>query len=407
MQAGFAMKEAGSVQHKNSVGILSKNVLNGFVSVICYWILGYGFAMGNTKGGFIGVNLFGLASDHFDVGDASATNPLEFQYFFIQWAYAAVAVTIIGGALAERCKLQTYLIVAFFVSIWIFPIIVHWCWGQGWLSPFANQRYDYLFYGKESNNFIDMAGSGVVHTVGGVAALVGAIALGARKGRFEGKTFQKNSAPLAVLGSLILWIAYYGFNLGSTYGVVGSRGMLAGKIAAITTLSAAFSGMTMLLLQTATNSFDVVELGNAVIAGLVAISAGCGVVEMWGAMLTGIGACLFFFGASKVVESMKIDDAVNAFAVHGAAGIWGVLAVGIFGSDDLAAFAGYYGSAMGNHPFRTGEQFGVQLVGILCIVAWTFGWSALLFFGLKSTVGIRVEDAQEEKGDDECALCQA
>jgi Amt family ammonium transporter len=180
MQAGFALIETGSVQHKNSVGILSKNVLNGLIAVICYWVLGYGFAFGNTKGGFIGVSLYGLAGDHFDVGD-SWHAPLQFQYFFIQWAYAAVAVTIVGGALAERCKLQTYLIVAFAVAIWIYPIIVHWCWGQGWLSPHANQTSDYLFYGNKSNNFIDMAGSGVVHTVGGVAALVGAVALGARK----------------------------------------------------------------------------------------------------------------------------------------------------------------------------------------------------------------------------------
>lgn len=180
MQVGFAMIESGSVQSKHAAGVVSKNVLNGFIAVICYWILGYGFAFGNTKGGFIGVSDYGLAASNFDVGDA-ATHPLEFQYFFIQWAYAAVAVTIVGGALAERAKLQTYLISAFFVAIWIFPIIVHWCWGQGWLSPHANQTSDYLFYGNDSNNYIDMAGSGVVHTVGGVAALVGAIALGPRK----------------------------------------------------------------------------------------------------------------------------------------------------------------------------------------------------------------------------------
>lgn len=180
MQAGFAMIEAGSVQRKNCSGVLSKNVLNGFIAVIAYWILGYGFAFGNTKGGFLGVSLFGLDGSAFDPADHQKV-PLQFQFFFIQWAYAAVAVTIAGGALAERCKLQTSLIVTFAVAVWIFPIIVHWCWGQGWLSPRANQDRDYLFFGRSSNNFIDMAGSGVVHTVGGVVALVGAIALGARK----------------------------------------------------------------------------------------------------------------------------------------------------------------------------------------------------------------------------------
>lgn len=181
MQAGFAMIEAGTAQKKNSVGVLGKTLLSGLITAISYWILGYGFAAGNTKGGFIGVSLFGLDGSAYD--PASHDVPQRFQYFFIQWAYAAVAVTIALSSLAERAKLQTYLIAAVAISIWVFPIIVHWCWGQGWLSPFANQVSDYLFFGNSSNNYIDMAGSGVVHAVGGVAALVGAIALGARKVR--------------------------------------------------------------------------------------------------------------------------------------------------------------------------------------------------------------------------------
>ncbi len=228
-----------------------------------------------------------------------------------------------------------------------------------------------------------------------------------QQGRFEGKGLKKNSVPLALVGSIVMWVAFYGFNLGSTYGVVGTRGELAGKIAAVTTLSGAFSGVTMMAVQLATGCWCPTTVANAVVAGLVAICAGCGVVEMWGAMLTGIGACLFYIVAVKALEAVKIDDAVNAFAVHGAAGIWGCLAVGIFGSDDLAAYAGFRGSAGGNHCFRTGEQFGVQLVGIICIVAWTFGWSAALFFGLKATVGLRVEDAKEEKGDDELVCSHA
>lgn len=205
-----------------------------------------------------------------------------------------------------------------------------------------------------------------------------------------------------MLGSLLVWVSFYGFNLGSTYGAVGTRGELAGKIAATTTLSGAFSAVTMAIVLLATGNWCSTSVAQAGIAGLVAISAGCGVVEMWGAMLIGIGACIHYLVASKVVESLKIDDATNAFAVHAAAGIWGALSVGIFGSDDLAAFAGFRGSAMGHHCFRTGEQFGVQLVGIICIVAWTFGWSAALFFGLKATTGLRVEDAKEEKGDEDC-----
>lgn len=204
-----------------------------------------------------------------------------------------------------------------------------------------------------------------------------------------------------MLGSLLLWVGFYGFNLGATSGVVGTRGELAGVIAATTTLSAAFAGVTMAVIQLVTGQWSISHIAKATVAGLVAISAGAGVVEMWGAMLIGIAAALVYLAASKLVEALKIDDAVDAFAVHGAAGIWGALAVGIFGSDQLATFAGYQGSAGGDHPFRTGEQFGVQLVGIICIVAWTFGWTAALFFGLKATVGIRVDEAREDKGDEE------
>jgi len=240
-----------------------------------------------------------------------------------------------------------------------------------------------------------------VLTVGGVLALVGAVAVGPRNGRFDGKDFKKNNIPMSVLGAMLLWVGWYGFNLAATRGVVGTAGELAGKIAATTTLSAAFSALTMVVVQAASGCWSVNALSSAFIAGLVGISAGCGVVEMWGAMLIGIGSCIFYMVAVKVLEAMKIDDAVEAFPIFGAAGIWGCLAVGIFGSDDLAAFAGYYGSSMGFHPFRTGEQFGVQLVGIICIVAWTFGWASALFFGLKATLGLRVEESVEEKGDDE------
>ena len=178
LQAGFALREVGTVQAKNTNDILYKFLLTGAITAITWWILGYGFAFGNTKGGFLGVSLYGLDAGQFEWNSGK---PLAYQSFFQAWAYAITAVTIATGSLGERVKVQTVLILVAALSIWIYPIIVHWCWGQGWLSPFANQSYDYLFYGKDSNNYIDAAGSGVVHTVGGVTALVGAIALGARK----------------------------------------------------------------------------------------------------------------------------------------------------------------------------------------------------------------------------------
>jgi len=223
------------------------------------------------------------------------------------------------------------------------------------------------------------------------------------QGRFDSNVIiRKNNTSLIVAGTLIFWVCYYGYNCGSTGSIIGVRGALAGKIAAVTTLSAAFSAVTMLLIQAATNVYDISVLSNAILAGLVGVSASCTVIEMWGAMLIGISSCLVYFGASKALVHFKIDDVVDAFAVHGAVGIWGALNVGIFGSDYNAGVAGYVGSsstAAHAHPFRTGEQFGVQLVGIICIVAWTAFWTALVFFGLKLTVGIRVADEVEENGD--------
>jgi len=179
LQAGFALREVGTVQTKNTNDILYKFLLIGAITAITWWILGYGFAFGNTKGGFLGVSLYGLDAGQFEWNTPNKAP--AFQSFFQAWAYAITAMTIATGSLGERVKMQTVLILVAALSIWIYPIIVHWCWGQGWLSPFANQQYDYLFYGKDSNNYIDAAGSGVVHTVGGVTALIGAIALGARK----------------------------------------------------------------------------------------------------------------------------------------------------------------------------------------------------------------------------------
>lgn len=179
MQAGFALREVGTVQRKNTTDILFKYMFNGAVTAIAWWILGFGFAYGNTKGGFIGVNLYGLDSNLFKFGKGNF-GPY-FQNYFFEWAFAITAVTVAGGALGERITIKAGILSSIAIAIWIYPIIAHWCWGQGWLSPFANQQYDFLFYGKDSNNYIDCAGSGIVHTVGGVCALVGAIALGARK----------------------------------------------------------------------------------------------------------------------------------------------------------------------------------------------------------------------------------
>ena len=182
MQAGFGLLEVGGVRSKNAVNILFKNMIDGAISVICFWVIGYGFAYGDTENGFIGKDNFGLGEDDFDVGD-SGNNNLNYHTFFFQWAFAATAATIVSGSVAERCKLEAYFIYSAFITSWTYPLIVHWVWGEGWMSAFGTQTDEYMFYGKKSNNFIDFAGSGVVHAVGGLTGLVAAIALGPRRVR--------------------------------------------------------------------------------------------------------------------------------------------------------------------------------------------------------------------------------
>jgi Amt family ammonium transporter len=404
MQAGFAMLEAGSVRRKNTINILFKNIADGCISGIFYYLLGFGFAYGDTAGGFIGTNKFALANSAYDIGDG--TDQLDYHTFFFQWTFAAATVTIASGCMAERCKLEAYFIYSIILVTFIYPVVCHWCWGEGWLSPFASETKDYLLYGADdgSNGYIDFAGSGIVHMVGGFMGLCGAIVLGPRKDRFHAdgavNEFKPHSIPLTVLGGFILWFGWYGFNPGSTLCMVGGCAKLAARVATATTLSAAASGCTMIMVCAYWGKYDILLIVNSVLAGLVGITGPCAVVDMWAALLIGIVSCFIFMGSATLLLRLQIDDPIDAFAVHGACGLWGALSIGIFGTDKNAAFAGYAGSSNGGHPFGDGEQFGVQFIGALAIIAWTVVTGSITFLGIKYTIGLRVRASVEEDGLD-------
>eukprot|EP01031_Cornospumella_fuschlensis_P042148 gene42148-51466_t len=256
MQAGFALLEAGSVRSKNTINILFKNVMDAAIGAIVFWLLGYGFAFGTDKGGFIGTSLFALDDRQFEATNDDAVTNLKFAFWFFQWAFSATAATIVSGSVAERCKLEAYFIYTAFISMFIYPVIAHWAWGTGWLSAFGDPK-DFLFRGVESNNFVDFAGSGVVHMVGGFSGLMGAIVVGPRKGRFNAdgsvNDLAGHNLTYVVLGTILLWVGWYGFNPGSTLAIVGVS-TLAGKVAVTTTIAAAAAGVSAVVFQAIFNN---------------------------------------------------------------------------------------------------------------------------------------------------------
>jgi len=407
MQAGFAMLEAGIVQPKNATNILFKNLIDASLAAISFWLIGYGVAYGTDSGGFIG-------TDQFFVGNGASSTDINndvhgYQSWFFQWAFAGAAATIVAGSVCERAKIEAYFVYSIVLTVFIYPVVVHWGWGTGFLSawgayPDADGNARPIFSRSEkSNGMIDFAGSGVVHMVGGVSGLMGAIVVGPRSGRFvDGQVVDlyAGNKILQSLGTFILWFGWYGFNCGSTLMVSGGAANLAGKVAMNTTIGAASGGiMATILAKTITGQYDI-SLGlNGVLAGLVSITANCSVIDPWHAFLIGsIGACIFFAG-HYLLFMVKIDDPCDACIVHGLCGYWGLLATGIFCIQENVAYAAYP-NAMANDACKSGEQFGVQVVGGLAIIAWTAATAGFTFVAVNATMGLRVSSDVEDAGLD-------
>jgi Amt family ammonium transporter len=380
MQAGFAMVESGFTRAKNAANIMMKNLMDFSLGSLGYWLVGFALMFGATAGGFLGTSGFFLVDAIPDTAD------WPFAFFIFQTVFAATAATIVSGAMAERTRFKAYLIYSVVISAIIYPISGHWAWGSlfngaGWL---------------ENLGFIDFAGSTVVHSVGGWAALAGAIVLGPRIGKYsrdgKPKAIPGHNIPLAALGVFILWFGWFGFNPGST---TAGTDLSIGRIAVTTNLAAAAGAVAAMIASwSAFGKPDPSMSLNGVLAGLVAITAPCANVSPLSAVIIGlIAGVLCVFSVVFIDRVLKIDDPVGAVSVHGVCGAFGTLAAGLFAQE---SYGGVNGLLFGG-GFKV---LAVQMAGVAAVFAWAFGGAIVLFYAIKATVGLRVKTEEEIRGLD-------
>lgn len=372
MQAGFAMVEAGFTRAKNAGNIVMKNTLDFSIGAVVFLLLGYGLLSG-VGNAFIGEADLGWLGSGF--------NGYDWSNFFFQLVFCATATTIVSGAMAERTKFGSYLIITIVICALIYPIETHWVWGGGWLSELG---------------FIDWAGSCVIHMVGGTIALLGAAFLGPRLGKYDanGKSnaIPGHSITLGALGVFILWFGWYGFN-----GAAGGSVAQVAQIFTTTTLSTVAAVIVAMAFTWVRNGKpDVTYTLNAALAGLVGITAGCADVDAIGALAIGL-VCGFavVLGCEFIDKKLHIDDPVGASGVHGVCGFLGTVLIGFFGTgaagnSDMAGL--FYGGGL--------HLLGIQLLGAVAVLAWTLVTAGIVMLVLKKTCGLRVSEVEELEGLD-------
>lgn len=363
MHAGFAMVESGFTRSKNTLNILMKNIITISLGSILYFIVGFALMFGPSAFGMIGTQGFAL------LGDA------DIAFFVFQAVFAATCATIVSGAVAERVNLSAYILLTVAITAVIYPVVGHWIWADGWLAGLG---------------FIDFAGSTVVHLTGAVAAFVAAWKIGPRIGKYNGKIVNSipgHNIPLGALGVFILWLGWFGFNGGST---LAADPELVPSVIANTLLAAsagvlATAGYTRLRYGQVDPSLTL----NGALAGLVGITAGAANVSFTGAIVIGLAAGVIMTEAIRLLDSkIRVDDPVGAISVHGIAGIWGTVAIGLFDTSG--------GLLYGGGP----EILGIQTVGVLAVVAWTSIATGLVLGAISLFVPLRVSAEEEESGLD-------
>ena len=367
MQAGFTLVEVGFTRAKNAGNIIMKNFMDLCIGSLGFWAVGYTVMYGDTIGSVVGTpTLF-------------FSDPENMHNLFFQTVFAATAATIVSGAVAGRTKFTTYLIFSFIMTVIIYPISGHWVWqGEGWLTELG---------------FVDFAGSTVVHSVGGWAALVGAIIVGPRLGKYtNGKS---NAIPghnllLGALGVLILWLGWFGFNGGSELAISGDSANAVAGILITTNLAAAAGAIAAMCVSWVRyGKPDISMTLNGALAGLVAITAGCAAVSPAGAAIIGlIGGSVVVLSIDFIDKVLRVDDPVGAVSVHGVCGALGTLLVGVFATDGGLLYGGGF------------SLLGVQAIGVLAVGVWAASTAFVVFFILKKTIGVRVTKEEEVDGLD-------
>ena len=390
MQAGFAMVETGFTRAKNAGNIIMKNLLDFCLGTIVFVLLGAGLLMGeDALFGLVGIPNLGVFTDFANY---------DWSNFFFNLVFCATTATIVSGAMAERTKFLSYCIYSVVISAVVYPIEAHWAWGGGWLST-AEPLFGTTGY-FANVAYIDFAGSSLIHFVGGISSFIGALLLGPRWGKYldkDGKptlvrkevkyvrAIPGHNLTVGALGVFILWFCWYGFN-----GAAASDMTQLAQILVTTTVATAASTVsTMIFTWIKNKKPDVSMTLNGSLAGLVAVTAGCAVVDVVGAFFIGVVAGILVDVAVEVIDKkFHVDDPVGAIAVHGANGLWGTIACGLFSTSTGLFYTGSF------------AQLIVQLIGVVAIAAWTIACMIGLFQLLKHTVGLRVSKIEEIEGLD-------